>query len=177
MAERQSQRRNSDPSAPGAGLLRQVGGASAKWVGPPPPLVRFDRRPAPNVRGARGSRPKCRRRLTRCLSVHFEAKHLGPRLFEYVVPSCFNSWPFAMIRRPQSPTSSLSHFHLPEVSSRVVMSPKAEASGHARPTRPSSDYSPTRHTSRLPLPAFWVLDPRNSSGSWKLSQESLGREF
>ena len=61
----------------------------------PPPLVRdssaerFDRRPAPNVRG--GWRPKSRWRPTRCLSGYLEAKNQGKRLFKYVVPSCFNN--------------------------------------------------------------------------------------
>lgn len=82
-----------------------------------------------------------------------------------------------MIRRPQSPASSLSHFLLTEVSSCIAMSPKTEASGHPQPTHPSSSQSPYWAHLRSAIARLLVLDPRNSSGSWKLSQESLGREF
>lgn len=125
----------------GAGLLRHVGaGLLRHWCGTPLPSGCR----TPPRRGLTADPPltfgglKCRRRRTRCLSVHLEAKDQGTRLFEYVVPSCFNNQPFAMMRRPQPPASSLSHFLLTEAPSHVVMSPKAEASGRPRPTRPSS---------------------------------------
>ena len=47
-----------------------------------------------------------------------------------------------MTRRLQSPASSLSHFLLPEASSCIAMSPKAEASAHPRPTHPNSQLVP-----------------------------------
>ena len=57
MAERRSQRRNSDPSGPGAGLLRQVGGASScagaevlpPRCGSPPAPVRKSSGPSAEV--------------------------------------------------------------------------------------------------------------------------------
>lgn len=156
---RRSRRRNSHPSATGAGFLAARG------------LIR---RLRPHA--LRGWRPKSRLNAPHAACLDISKPEIkGSDFLNMSYPPALIISSFEMILRPQSPASSLSHFLLTEVSS--LHCDESQDRGKWTPPAHPSKLQPvllTGHTSGLPLPASLVLDPRNGLRLLEAESRVLG---